>query len=73
MATSPITSGATVMMPSASDEIQCCHMIPIGTVEPWKTLNPTIPPMPETMVPMIAAATRPRTWLSLPRVKPLPK
>src|SRR5437660_847394 len=30
----PITSGATVMMPSASEPTQCCQMVPTGAVEP---------------------------------------
>src|SRR5215469_4066025 len=33
LAASPIKSGATVIMPSASDANQCCQMVKIGAVE----------------------------------------
>src|SRR4051812_26913672 len=40
----PISSGATVRMPSASDANQCSQVVKIGAVEPWNNLNPTVPP-----------------------------
>jgi hypothetical protein len=37
---SPIDSGATATMPSASDANQCCQVVRTGAVEPWKYLKP---------------------------------
>src|SRR5258708_4733323 len=34
----PITSGATVMMPMASDANQCCQVVHIGAVGLWNKL-----------------------------------
>jgi hypothetical protein len=37
---SPIHSGETATMPSASDANQCCQMVRTDAVEPWKYLKP---------------------------------
>src|SRR5580658_7365628 len=45
----PITSGATVSVPSASEAIQCSHTV--GTdarAAPWNQTNPIVPAIPET-------------------------
>jgi two-component system NtrC family sensor kinase len=57
----PLSSGATVTMPSASDANQCCQMVKLGAIEPWNSLNPRVPPTPETAAPKAAAASNPRT------------
>src|SRR5262249_39932517 len=55
-AATPITSGATVMMPTASDANQCCQVVQIGAVELWNNLKATAPPTPEAAVATTAAA-----------------
>src|SRR5262244_2250826 len=52
---SPITSGAIVMMPSASDANQFCQVTKSGAVVLWNKAKPRVPPIPETAVAMIAA------------------
>src|SRR5215471_8783847 len=42
----PITSGATVMMPTASDASQCRQVVQIDVVGLWNNLKATIPPTP---------------------------
>src|SRR5215471_10163736 len=69
----PITSGATVMMPTASDANQCCQVVQIGAVGLWNNLYATVPPIPEAAVATTAAASRPSTLRSLPRLKSEPK
>src|SRR5215468_9464595 len=48
--TSPITSGAIVTMPSASDANQFCQVSKIDAFAPWKKAKPRAPPTPETAV-----------------------
>ena len=57
----PITSGATMMMPTASEANQCCQLVSIAADGPEYSRYVTAPPMPETAVPTIAAAKRPIT------------
>src|SRR5262245_2206402 len=35
---SPMTSGATVVMPTMSDANQCCHVVPTGAIGLWNNL-----------------------------------
>jgi hypothetical protein len=72
-AASPITSGATATMPTASDANQSRQVVSIGAVGLWNSLYATAPPMPEMTVPVTAAASRPRTWRSRSRLKTVPK
>src|SRR5262245_34951697 len=46
----PITSGATMMMPMASDANQCCQVVQTGAVGLWNSLKVTVPPIPEAAV-----------------------
>src|SRR5260370_13776612 len=69
----PIISGATVMMPMASEANQCHQVVQSGTVGLWSNLKAIVPPIPEAAVAMIVAASRPSTLRSLPRVKLEPK
>ena len=69
---SPITSGAIVTMPSASDANQFCQVANID-VAPWNKAKPRVPPIPETAVATIAAPSRPSTWRSRSRLKGEPK
>src|SRR6266481_8005577 len=46
----PMTSGATVMMPTASDANQCCQVVQIGAAGLWNSLYATVPPIPEAAV-----------------------
>src|SRR5436190_9201339 len=55
----PISNGATVTMPSASDASQCSQVVKNAVVEPWNNLNPRVPPIPETAHAMAAAAINP--------------
>jgi hypothetical protein len=71
--TRPITSGAIVTMPSASDANQFCQMSKIDAFPPWKKTNPRAPPTPEMAVAVIAAPTRPSMWRSRSRLKGEPK
>src|SRR6266480_3232350 len=50
-------SGAIVTMPSASDANQFCQVTKIDAVVLWNTVNPSVPPIPETAVATIAAPT----------------
>src|SRR3954465_9818210 len=43
----PITSGASVTIPIASEANQCSHVVRIDGVEPRNNLNPRVPPTPE--------------------------
>src|SRR5256885_14182678 len=56
---SPITSGAIVMMPRASDANQFSQLTRIDAVASWNSANPRVPPIPETAAAMIAAPSRP--------------
>jgi hypothetical protein len=49
-AASPITSGATVTMPTASDANQFCQVAKIDAVPAWNRAKPSVPPIPETAV-----------------------
>src|SRR6266852_8784438 len=40
-AAAPISSGATVRIPSASDANQCCQIVKLDAVGKWNNLNPT--------------------------------
>ena len=70
---SPITSGAIVTMPSASDANQFCQVAKIDAVAPWNKAKPRVPPIPETAAATIAAPSRPSTWRSRSRLKGEPK
>ena len=70
--TSSISSGANVTIPSASDANQCCQVVNSGASALWNNFIPTVPPIAETAVPMIAAANNPSTLRSLPSLKPGP-
>src|SRR5580704_7936177 len=72
-AANPITNGATVTMPTASDANQCCQVVRIGASGLWNNQYAKVPPTPETAVPIMAAATSPSTWRSLPKLKSEPK
>ena len=41
----PITSGAAVMMPSASEMNQLDHVVTADAAEPWNSTNPIVPPI----------------------------
>src|SRR5712691_2098018 len=47
---SPITSGAIVTMPSASDANHSCQVTKIDADASWNKANPRVPPIPETAV-----------------------
>src|SRR5215831_12289238 len=49
---SAMTSGAIVMMPSASDANQFCQVTKIDAVGLWNRAKPRVPPIPETAVAM---------------------
>src|SRR6266536_3359376 len=70
---SPITNGATVTMPKASEANQWCQVVRIGVVGLWNNLYAAAPPIPETAVPTTAASSSPSTWRSLSRLKVEPK
>src|SRR6266446_9767843 len=53
----PMTIGATVMMPTASDANQCCQVVQTGAVGVWNNLKATVPPIPEAAVATTAAAS----------------
>src|SRR5216684_4111718 len=69
----PMTSGATVMMPTISDANQCCQVVQIGAAGLWNNLTATVPPMPEVAVATTAAASSPSTLRSLSRLKGEPR
>ncbi len=69
----PITRGATVTMPIASDANQCCQVLHIGAVGLWSSLIVTIPPIPEAAVAAAAGANSPNTLRRLLRVNLEPK
>src|SRR5258706_4060321 len=68
-----ITSGATVMMPTASDANQCCQMVQIGAVGLWNNSKATVPPIAEAPVATTSAASSPSILRSLSRPKLEPK
>ena len=69
----PISSGATVTMPSASDANQCCQMVKLGAVENVEQLEPQSSNRPRRWrIARTAAASNPRTWRSRSRLKPEP-
>ena len=62
----PITSGATVSVPSASEATQWIHTVGTDPVAaPWNKTNPIVPAIPETTVPAIVAANSPITRRSV--------
>src|SRR5215472_17400789 len=65
---SPIKNGATVMMPIASDVNQCHHTDNADAVEVWNKTKPTVPPIPDTAVPMVVTTNRPITRCRWSRV-----
>src|SRR5215471_4886722 len=65
----PITSGAAVMIPTAPDANQCCHVVQSGAAGPRNNLYATVPPIAEAAVAMTAAASRPSTLRSVLRLK----
>src|SRR5258706_13459704 len=69
----PIISGATVMMPTASEANQSPQMVQSGAVGLWNNLKAIVPPIPETAVATTAAASSPTTLRSLSRRKGEPK
>src|SRR6267378_4344966 len=69
----PMTSGATVMMPTASDANQWCQVVQIGAVGLWNNSKATVPPIAEAAVATTAAASSPSIWRSLSRPKLEPK
>src|SRR6516225_67752 len=60
-AESPIRSGATAIKPIVLDATQWCQMIRIGTVGGCSITDAATPPIPDTEVPITAAASMPRT------------
>ena len=48
---SPITKGATLMTPRASEANQFHQVIRNGVPELWKRMNPVVPPTPESRSP----------------------
>jgi hypothetical protein len=66
----PITTGATIMMPGASDASQCCQVVQIGAVGLWNNLKATVPPTPGAAAATTAAvlARQCCSTLGLPRV-----
>src|SRR5262249_53296720 len=58
---SAIASGATVMVPSASEVNQLNQMFGADARGPWKKTNPRVPMIPERAVPTAVAAKNPRT------------
>src|SRR5438445_8512494 len=56
----PISSGATVTIPSASDANQCCQIVRLGAVEELKSLNPRVPTNPDIALAQTAAPTTPK-------------
>ena len=70
---SPITSGAIVTMPSASEANQFCQVLKAEVVSPCNKTNPRVPPIPETAAATAAAPSRPRTWRNRSRLKGQPK
>src|SRR6267154_5439601 len=61
----PITSGATVMMPTTSDANQCPHVVQIGAVGLCNNLKATAAPTPEAAVATTVDASSPSTLRSL--------
>src|SRR5215469_10589974 len=61
----PITSGATVSVPSASEANQFSHIVGADTFTAWNHTNPIVPTIPETAVPAIVAANSPITRRSV--------
>ena len=70
---SPITRGAVVTMPSASDANQFCQVSNAEVVAPCNKTNPRVPPIPEMAVATIAAASSPSTCRSRSRLNGEPK
>ena len=73
MATRPITNGATVTMPTASDANQWYQIVRADAADRWNNKKPTVPPIPETAHPMIAAVTNPSTRYRLSSLNGKPK
>src|SRR5262245_40232078 len=72
-ATSPIRSGATVIMPKASDANQWYQIVKKDVDVSWNSLKPNVPPIPEMTVATIAAATSAMTLRGLSRLNDEPK
>ena len=73
MATRPITNGATVTMPTASDANQWYQIVRADADASWNNKKPTVPPIPETAHPRIAAATNPSTRCRVSSLNGKPK
>src|SRR5262249_7187924 len=69
----PITRGATMTMPIASDANQCAQVLSNDADGPFNNLYVAVPPIPETAVPTIAARNKPRTWRTRSMLKSAPK
>ena len=57
---SPMTRGAVVTMPSASDANQFCQVSNTEVVAPCNKTNPRVPPIPEMAAATIAARQQPK-------------
>ena len=53
---SPITNGATMMMPRASEASQLSQMVKTGASDLWNKMKPTVATAPDSAGPMTAAA-----------------
>src|SRR5262249_5356201 len=60
-AASPISSGATAMKPIVLDATQCSQIVTTGTVGDCSSTDAATPPIPETQVPITAAASMPQS------------
>ena len=58
---SPIKTGATAMMPIASDVNQCHHTESVDPIELWNKTMPTVPTIPDMAVTMTATTNKPIT------------
>src|SRR5215472_8716934 len=58
-AASPISNGATAMKPIVLDATQCSQIVRNGTVGGCSSTDAATPPIPETQVPITAAASMP--------------
>ena len=70
---SPITNGATVTTPIASEANQFSQVVRIGASEPCNRMKPAVPPSPEIAVPTAVARKRPSTRRELSRLNTEPK
>ena len=70
---SPMTIGATVTTPIASEANQFSQVIRIGASEACNRMKPAVPPIPEIAVPTAVARNRPSTRRELSKLNPEPK